>query len=99
MGYICDENAIEFLTGQKVATVTFTQGRYKTKIKRLAETNPDECKIIAINDDGSLCAHIPVDWVKISPKKQISEEQRQARSEAARARGFGGRKKAPSVTS
>lgn len=31
------ENVIEFLTGQKRATVTLSQGRYKTKIEKLAD--------------------------------------------------------------
>lgn len=56
-----NENAIEFITDSKRATVTFTQGRYKSRIKKLAESHPEECQIVAENQDGSLCAHIPVE--------------------------------------
>lgn len=73
----CNENVIEFLKDEKQATVTFSQGRHKTKIKKLADKLPDECQIIAENKDGSLCAHIPVSWIKISPVKKVSEEQRE----------------------
>lgn len=72
----CIENVIEFLRDADRATVTFSQGRYKSRIRKLAEDHPEECKIMAENKDGSLCAHIPVSWVKISPPRAISEDQR-----------------------
>lgn len=73
----CIENVIEFLENQENATVTFSQGRYKGKIRKLAEERPGECQIIAENKDGSLCAHIPTAWIKIIPPRQLSEKQRQ----------------------
>jgi hypothetical protein len=78
------ENAIEFITNEKRATVTFTQGRYKTRIRELAERFPEECEIVAENADGSMCAHIPVAWVRINPPAQLTEEQKEARAERAR---------------
>ena len=71
----CIENVIEFIKDEKRATVTFSQGRFKTKIRKLAESHPEECQIVAENKDGSICAHVPVNWVKISPVKQMSEKQ------------------------
>lgn len=73
----CIENVIEFLENQESATVTFSQGRYKGKIRKLAEERPGECQIIAENKDGSLCAHIPVKWIRIIPCMKLSEEQRE----------------------
>ena len=70
------ENGIEFLKDSDWATVSFSQGRYISRIKKLAAGHPAECEIVAENMDGSICAHIPVAWVKISPPKQFSEEQR-----------------------
>lgn len=70
------ENAIEFAKDSERATVSFTQGRYKSRIKRLAKSHPGECQIIAEGEDGSLCAHIPVRWVRINPSKEISEEHK-----------------------
>lgn len=72
------ENSIEFIKDSEKATVTFSQGRYKTRIRHLAAERPDECEILAENKDGSICAHVPVAWVKISPPKCISEAQREA---------------------
>lgn len=78
--YNSNENVIEFLRGEDRATVTFSQGRYVSKIKRLAAKYPDECQIVAENKDGSICAHVPVKWVSVNPprKVEMTEEQRRA---------------------
>ena len=78
------ENAIEFYADEKVATFSLTQGRYVSKIRKLAEKYPDECKILAENDDGSIYGKIPTKWVKISPPRYVSEETRQRLSEQLR---------------
>ena len=73
----CIENVIEFIKDEKRATVTFSQGRYKTRIKELTKSHPEECEIVAENKDGSICAHVPVAWVKIAPVRKTSEERRE----------------------
>lgn len=79
------DNVIEFLKNDKTAVVTFSQGKYISKIKKLAKKYPDECKIVAENNDGSILAHIPVNWVKISRiKREMSEEQRLQSTERLR---------------
>ena len=80
----CNENAIEFMTNGTKATLTFSQGRYKSVIRKLSEKHPDACQIIADNEDGSICAHVPVAWIRISPPKQYTEEQRQQMGERMR---------------
>lgn len=83
------ENVIEFLNGQKRATVTLSQGRYKTKVEKLAKERPDECKILARNHDGTILAHVPTSWVKISPprKVEMSEDRKEElRKQLANAR-------------
>ena len=73
-----NENVIDWIRDSKYATVTFSQGRYITKIKKLAEKYPDECEIVAENKDGSIMAHIPVKWILISNRsRDLSEEERQ----------------------
>lgn len=74
----CTENVIEFLENQTRATVTFSQGRYKSKIRRLAEARPEECQIVSENKDGSICAHIPTAWAKIAPPPVRTEAQIEA---------------------
>lgn len=73
------ENNIEFLRNQETATVCFCQGRYISKIKALKEEYPDLVDICVENEDGSIVAHIPTKWVKISPPKQVdmSEERKE----------------------
>ena len=78
------ENVIEFLQNEKIATVTFTQGRYITRIKDLAEKKPDECQITHTNRDGSIVAHIPVSWIRIKPNMELSEERKKELSERMR---------------
>ena len=76
------ENAIEFIKHSKRATVTFSQGRYISRIKKLAEKYPEECEIVAINkstgESESICAHIPTKWIKITPPavRNLTEEQK-----------------------
>ncbi len=71
------ENVIEFIKDSERATVTFCQGRYKSRIKKLAAERPEECEIVAENQDGSLCAHVPTTWIRISPPAARTETQRQ----------------------
>lgn len=84
----CNENVIEFLEDEQRATVTFSQGRYKRRIKKLAAEHPEKCQIMEENTDGSMCAHIPVTWIKISPPKQFTEEQRQQMGERLNGNGL-----------
>lgn len=77
-----DEFAIEWIKGAEYASVTVPSGTaLKSKLIRLAEEHPDEVKIMAENKDGSLYAHIPVKYIKISPPKKVSDEQKEAASE------------------
>lgn len=69
-----DENVIEWLKGAKTAMITVTQVRYKNKIKKYAASKPKECVVLAENTDGSICARIPLSWLKISPPRSVSSE-------------------------
>ena len=71
------ENVIEFLKDSRIATVTFTQGRHKSNIRKLSEMYPEDVEIIEENADGSLCAHVPVNWIKISKPRAVSEKQKE----------------------
>lgn len=83
-GETTQENAIEFLTNAKTATVCFSQGRYISKIKKLAEQYPEECEIVS-ERGGAIVAHIPVKWIKISKVNvSLTEEQKKERAERLR---------------
>lgn len=81
MTWNCNENAIEWLKGQKVATVSLSAPRLINRIRKLSTSHPDDVTIVAENTDGSLLARVPQSWVKINPPKQLSEEQRRANAE------------------
>ena len=76
-----NENCIEFLNNQHQFTVSFCMPKWINKIKKLKEEHPDDIKIIAENEDGSICAKLPMKYLKISAPRKVSEEQRQAASE------------------
>ena len=74
-----NENVIEWLRGDKVAAVTApSKSKLKGMITRLAEKCPDEVEILERNKDGSIFAHVPVEFVVIRKPKQVSENQREA---------------------
>ena len=76
-----NENAIEFLRGEKTATLTLAGNtRFNNKMRKLAEKYPDECQIIHENDDGSILVHCPVKWISISRRagRELTDEQKNA---------------------
>lgn len=79
-----NENAIEFLKDSDRATATLCQGRFIIRVRKLAESHPGECQIVAENKSGSIVAHIPTSWIKINPPRELSEEERQKRAEQMR---------------
>ena len=87
MAYIeaFNENVIEFLKGQKTATVTLcTKTRLNSKIRKIAKERPDECQIDVENSDGSIVAHLPVKWIKINPSKIMTEEEKEIAKQRGR---------------
>jgi len=74
------ENVIEWYTGSDTVTVTLTQQRFINKIRKLAETNAN-VTIDAENEDGSVLAHLPLNFLRISAPRQMSEEQKAEASE------------------
>ena len=87
------ENMVEFISGTRTATVTFTNKKHINRIKNIYKERKDEFKYFVENPDGSICAKIPIKWIKINPgskeKRVMTEEQK----EAARARLVEARKK------
>ena len=57
---------------------------WKTKLLRYAESHPEDVKVIAVNEDGSAFFHVPIAWIKCSPPRKVSEEQRVAAGERFR---------------
>ena len=70
-----NENCVEFLTGKQTATVTFSSRKHINRIRK------DSFSYFYENEDGSICARIPVKWIKINPgskmQKTLTEEQKE----------------------
>lgn len=72
-----NEYAIEWVIGDKTATCTVPENTaLNNKLTRLAEEYPQEVEIV-----NSELFHVPARWVRISPQRKMSEEQRQQASE------------------
>lgn len=76
------ENVIGWFKDSEIATVTFSQGRYISRIKKLAEKYPDDVKVLE-NADGTILAYIPVKAIHISivHRTEMSDERKKAASE------------------
>ncbi len=75
------ENNIEWLNGQKTMTISLSERRLINKLKKLREQYPDEVELVADNHDGTYCFRIPRKYLKLSRRKDLTEERRQAMSE------------------
>ena len=80
-----NETAFDYLSCDTHATFTTTEPKWIRKITALSKTNPNEVQIIYTpeQNNGTLYAHIPKSWLKVSPPKKMSltEEQRLAAAE------------------
>ena len=80
-----NEFSIEWIKGGSYAGVTAPTGTaLKSKLLKLAKEHPNEVNIISENEDGSIFAHIPISYVKISPPRKMSDEQKKAAGERLR---------------
>lgn len=78
------ETVVEFVRGDKTITVSSTDSVWVRKIKKLYEQNPDGVIIVAENEDGSICARLPKEYLKLSRPRScanMTEEQRKAAAE------------------
>lgn len=76
-GETTQENVIEWIRNDKTVTVTFANNtRFNTKVKKLADKYPEEVEIVKENSDGSIVAHLPLSYIKISHPKIMSEENK-----------------------
>ena len=92
-----NENCIEFLSGERSAVVSFTNKKHINRIKKLYEERKDDFKYFHENTDGSICAKIPLKWIKLNPGSKngrlMTEEQKEdARIRLANARNKKGNK-------
>lgn len=79
-----NECVIEWIKGEKVATVTMpSHTRLNNKIRKLASSTMAVTYVE--NKDGSIVAHVPSNWIKITAPRQLSESQKEALSDRMKA--------------
>lgn len=71
------ETNFEYIAGEKTGCFFSSEQKWINKINKYAKNYPKEVQIITENKDGSIVAHIPVKWFKVSPPRRISDEQRE----------------------
>ena len=84
------ENVIEWLDGNKIATVQLSGHRkLNNKVREWARDYPDEVQICGENDNGSIVAHIPAEYISLRrpTRRELSEDEKQKlRERLAKAR-------------
>lgn len=80
------ENVLEFISGDHTATVTFTSKKHINRIKKLYEERKDDFKYFVENPDGSICAKLPIKWIKINAGSKEGRVMTEEQKEAARIR-------------
>lgn len=78
-----NENVIEWISGDKKASLGLSQKRWVNRLKKLAEAHPESVDIYE-NTDGSIFAYVPLSWIKVSPPRQMTDEQKQKAGERMR---------------
>lgn len=82
------EFAIEWIKGDVTATVTAPSGtKIANSMKRQYKKRPEDVTEFVENKDGSICCHVPVNWIKVSPPRKVvlTDEERQKISERLQA--------------
>ena len=79
------ENCIFWLDGDKTATVNFNaNSRYASRLRKLAEEYPDDCKIFS-EREGVILGAVPVKAIKMNiVKREMTDEERDALRERFR---------------
>lgn len=73
----CNECSIAWIRSGEYAEVSAHNGsKMKGRVLKLAEQHPEDVKVLAINKDGSIFAHVPVKYVKLRAPRELTEEQR-----------------------
>lgn len=74
----CNECSIAWIRGSDYAEVSAYNGStLKNRTLKLKEENPEDVKVIAINKDGSIFAHVPRKYVpNLRAPRKLTEEQR-----------------------
>ena len=80
------ETVILFNEAEASASVYTYNGALKRKLSGLCSTRPEEAQQTKDDGRGGLTFEVPKRWIKVNANIILTDEQRQARADAARAR-------------
>ena len=77
-----NECVIEWIPGRDYVGLTAKNGStWKNRCEELEKEFPDDVKILARNNDGSIFAHLPYSYIKIKPPRKYSDETKKKAAE------------------
>ena len=77
-----NECVIEWIPGRDYVGLTAKNGSsWKNRCEELEKEFPEDVKIIARNNDGSIFAHLPYSYIKINPPRKYSDEAKKKAAE------------------
>lgn len=81
------ETIVGYVDEDSYASFTSAEKKWINKILKLKAEHPEQVDIKAYPEDnqGYIYAHLPKKWLKVSPPRQISEEQKVAAAERLKA--------------
>lgn len=88
------ETVYEHASGNPTFTVSAVERWSISMIKRLAAEHPDDVEITYENQDGSVVAHVPFEWMRIVPKRRSGMSAEHKAASAARLAEYRAKRKA-----
>ena len=88
------ETVYEHMAGNPTFTVSAVERWSISMIKRLAAEHPDYVEITYENQDGSVVAHVPFEWMRIVPKRRSGMTAEHKAASAARLAEYRAKRKA-----
>lgn len=73
-----NETAFDHQRGDDYWGISTGERKWINKLEKYSKSHPNDVKILANNTDGSIFAHVPNNWIKVSPPRKVSDEQREA---------------------
>lgn len=78
-----NETTIDHLGGEELCGISTGERTMRNRLAKLAESNPEQVKCVAVNQDGSVYYKVPWRWVTVRKPKtmNLTDEQRAVMSE------------------
>lgn len=81
-----NETTIDHLGGEELCGISTGERTMRNRLAKLAESNPEQVKCVAVNQDGSVYYKVPWRWVSVRKPRTMNftDEQKAAMAERMR---------------